>query len=132
MSTTETMIPCRDERCRLTMLHGEHPINAKVVYFFGEAITACDCLDHYIVDALRTYEVRVMAQIVEAIRDSYGTCCPRRLQRHIATLAAEGKIGIINVGRGSIIRGYTRIDSPLLRDPWGVAEQIYDAVGYEA
>jgi hypothetical protein len=75
-------------------------------------------------NATSTVQPRTFSLILGIVENDYGSCCPRSLHRHLASLRSGGSV--IRMDFTGRLHAYLRAGSKLVDEPDLVLEQIID------
>jgi hypothetical protein len=123
---------CRDDRCDLDWVHPSHEIldvdsrakRTRIRRWRDQPwrLNCVDALRDSVLTGVSSIEPRNFATVYSFVENDYGSCCPRSVHRHLASLKAGGQIVRLDF-RGNV-HAYLRAGSRLIRDPDLVMEQV--------
>lgn len=126
---------CRDDRCDRTEVHEIHALNAALSEPRARKTESRKApwrrndpraLDHCIAKAVSQTYPRHIAAIVEEVRQDYGTCNLRTVQRHLQRLVQRGHLLRIDIGRS--LYAYLRPGSSMAHERELMLTQIEDLI----
>jgi hypothetical protein len=125
---------CRDDRCERTEVHLAHaithapPAPKTLTKSVKEPWRRRDprALDHCIAKAVSQTYPRHIAAIVEEVRQDYGACNLRTVQRHLQRLVQRGHLLRIDIGRS--LYAYLRPGSSMAHERALMLTQIEDLI----